>query len=90
MKHLPSNNTPSKVVYKFQNDSWSLHKLFLTDTNMPVLLFTKTTKTTKKYRNDYEITGTAHKYVCGKRFGDFRCDALLFMVIHVIYKYKNR
>ena len=26
-----------------------------------VLLFTKTTK---KYRNDYEITGTAQKYVC--------------------------
>ena len=23
-------------------------------------------------------------------FGDFRCSALLFMVIHVIYKYKNR
>ena len=23
-------------------------------------------------------------------FGDFRCGALLFMVIHVIYKYKNR
>ena len=23
-------------------------------------------------------------------FGDFRCDALLFMVIHVVYKYKNR
>ena len=23
-------------------------------------------------------------------FGDFRCDALLFMVINVIYKYKNR
>ena len=22
--------------------------------------------------------------------GDFRCGALLFMVIHVIYKYKNR
>ena len=22
-------------------------------------------------------------------FGDFRCDALLFMVIHVVYKYKN-
>ena len=30
-----------------------------------VLLFTKTTK---KYQNDYEITGTAHKYVCVKRF----------------------
>ena len=23
-------------------------------------------------------------------FCDFRCGALLFMVIHVIYKYKNR
>ena len=23
-------------------------------------------------------------------YGDFRCGALLFMVIHVIYKYKNR
>ena len=23
-------------------------------------------------------------------FGDFRCGTLLFMVIHVIYKYKNR
>ena len=23
-------------------------------------------------------------------FGDFRCGALLFMVIHVLYKYKNR
>ena len=23
-------------------------------------------------------------------FGDFRCGALLFMVIRVIYKYKNR
>ena len=23
-------------------------------------------------------------------FGDFRCGVLLFMVIHVIYKYKNR
>ena len=23
-------------------------------------------------------------------FGDFRCGALLFMVIHVIYKYENR
>ena len=23
-------------------------------------------------------------------FGDFRCGALLFMVIHVIYTYKNR
>ena len=23
-------------------------------------------------------------------FGDFRCGALLFTVIHVIYKYKNR
>ena len=23
-------------------------------------------------------------------FGDFRCGALLFMVIHVVYKYKNR
>ena len=23
-------------------------------------------------------------------FGDFKCGALLFMVIHVIYKYKNR
>ena len=23
-------------------------------------------------------------------FGDFRCGAILFMVIHVIYKYKNR
>ena len=23
-------------------------------------------------------------------FGDFRCGALLFMVSHVIYKYKNR
>ena len=23
-------------------------------------------------------------------FDDFRCGALLFMVIHVIYKYKNR
>ena len=23
-------------------------------------------------------------------FGEFRCGALLFMVIHVIYKYKTR
>ena len=23
-------------------------------------------------------------------FGDFRCGALLFVVIHVIYEYKNR
>ena len=23
-------------------------------------------------------------------FGDFRCGALLFVAIHVIYKYKNR
>ena len=23
-------------------------------------------------------------------FGDFRCGALLFLVIHVIYKYENR
>ena len=23
-------------------------------------------------------------------FGDFRCGALLFVVTHVIYKYKNR
>ena len=23
-------------------------------------------------------------------FGDFRCGALLFVVIHDIYKYKNR
>ena len=23
-------------------------------------------------------------------FGDFRCGALLFMVIHVVNKYKNR
>ena len=23
-------------------------------------------------------------------FGDFRCGALLFMIIHVKYKYKNR
>ena len=23
-------------------------------------------------------------------FGDFRCGALLFVVIHVIYKYENR
>ena len=23
-------------------------------------------------------------------FGDFRCGALIFMVIHVIYKYKNK
>ena len=23
-------------------------------------------------------------------FGDFRCGALSFMVIHVIYKYRNR
>ena len=23
-------------------------------------------------------------------FGDFRCGALLFMVIHVVYKYKNK
>ena len=23
-------------------------------------------------------------------FGDFRCGALLFVVIHVIHKYKNR
>ena len=23
-------------------------------------------------------------------FGDFRCGALLLMVIHIIYKYKNR
>ena len=23
-------------------------------------------------------------------FGDFRCGALLFVVIYVIYKYKNR
>ena len=23
-------------------------------------------------------------------FGDFGCGALLFVVIHVIYKYKNR
>ena len=23
-------------------------------------------------------------------FGDFRCGALLFMIIHVIYKYQNR
>ena len=23
-------------------------------------------------------------------FGDFRCGAVLFVVIHVIYKYKNR
>ena len=23
-------------------------------------------------------------------FGDFRCGAMLFMVIYVIYKYKNR
>ena len=23
-------------------------------------------------------------------FGDFRCGALIFMVIYVIYKYKNR
>ena len=23
-------------------------------------------------------------------FGDFRCGALLFVVIHIIYKYKNR
>ena len=23
-------------------------------------------------------------------FGDFRCGALLFVVIHLIYKYKNR
>ena len=23
-------------------------------------------------------------------FGDFRCGALLFVVIHFVYKYKNR
>ena len=23
-------------------------------------------------------------------FGDFRCGALLFVVVHVIYKYENR
>ena len=28
-------------------------------------------------------------HVCFKRF-DFRCGALLFVVIHVKYKYKNR
>ena len=24
------------------------------------------------------------------KFGDFRCGAMLFAVIHVIYNYKNR
>ena len=40
--------------------------------------------------------GTSMKTVFPRRlfcfgsFGDFRCGALLFVVIHVIYKYENR
>ena len=29
-------------------------------------------------------------YLCTAEYGDFRCGALLFVVIHVMYKYKNR
>ena len=36
------------------------------------------------------IAGTPKAALLLWFFGDFRCGALLFVVIHVIYKYKNR
>ena len=36
------------------------------------------------------IAGRAKATLLFGFFGDFRCGALLFMVIYVIYKYKNR
>ena len=36
------------------------------------------------------IAGRAKAALLFWFFGDFRCGALLFMVINVIYKYKNR
>ena len=38
----------------------------------------------------YELAGRPKAALLFWFFGDFRCGALLFMVIHVIYKYKNK
>ena len=43
---------------------------------------------TARYRLKYCLKGPLNPKPTS--FGDFRCGALLFMVIHVIYKYKNR
>ena len=64
--------------------------LMKTNTVLTVLLFTKTTKTTKKYRNDYEITGTTHKRVCGKRFLhllSISCGILCKEIIRILNNY---
>ena len=50
-------------------------------------------------RDTYQVSGNPPViFIAGRPtaallfwfFGDFRCGALLFMVIYVIYKYKNR
>ena len=47
---------------------------------------------------DHKLVQTPRNFIAGRPktdllfwfFGDFRCDALLFMVILVIFKHKNR
>ena len=41
-------------------------------------------------RRKHKLAGRPKAALLFWFFGDFRCGALLFMVIHVIYKYKNR
>ena len=43
-----------------------------------------------RVHNVKEIKSTPKAALLFWFFGDFRCGALLFMVIHVIYKYKNK
>ena len=46
---------------------------------------------TARYRLKYCLKGPlSPKQPTNQIFGDFRCGALLFVVIHIIYKYKNR
>ena len=47
-------------------------------------------KKKSNYENDLiKLNNTPFKTSNGLFFGDFRCGVLLFMVILVIYKYKN-
>ena len=74
------------------NDSWGIRfAKNMSQQNEKTILYCSTftffpVKTSCRLVNAFAI-------ICGMDLWDgldFRCGALLFMVIHVIYKYKNR
>ena len=76
-RKLHNFTTHINVIFRNNVLKWAKHGFGT------VLLFTKTTK---KYRNDYETTGTAQKYVCVVKGFCFFCP---FLVVFCVKRFSN-